>query len=256
VFVNHLFLTQSFFVKGTGFNHVSWSISTEFYTYLIFGLILVYLRQLRTLSFVAIILFSGLYLRMHYPLDFDNTARDAILRCTYSFFLGAVLYQLIRRFKGELGSTVPFLLLAASIASVVFWVGTPRLLLIPPLFAITVAALYKTTEKTWLNRCLSHRVLVYFGTISYSLYMVHVAVWWVLSQALKIILKATIHADVSHAGYLKDVLNPYESTAIILAGMCVVVGVSHFTYRHVEDRFRRGRPALAPAKAAEPAPTE
>ena len=52
-FVNHLFLTQGLFVDHYSFNRPSWSISTEFYTYLLFGIVC--LLKSRRQAFVAVI---------------------------------------------------------------------------------------------------------------------------------------------------------------------------------------------------------
>ncbi|MGC8000490.1 hypothetical protein ACP3XN_24165, partial [Salmonella enterica] len=41
----------------------------------------------------------------------------------------------------------------------------------------------------YLNRLLNLKVLTWLGAVSYSVYMSHVAVIWVLSQVMRVVLK-------------------------------------------------------------------
>jgi peptidoglycan/LPS O-acetylase OafA/YrhL len=78
---------------------------------------------------------------------------------------------------------------------------------------------------------LDSRVLVWLGTISYSVYMVHSAILWCVEYVLQHILK------LPRSIYYQT--NIWAGDAIVLLYVALVLAVSTWTYRHIEDRFRR-----------------
>lgn len=87
-FTAHLFLVQAIGVLDYvgSFNSPSWSISTEFYTYLLFGFVILKLYRWRVLSFA--ILAIGFYLLIQLP---DFSRFGYFFTCIIGFSLGCLV---------------------------------------------------------------------------------------------------------------------------------------------------------------------
>lgn len=158
-------------------NLPSWSVSTEFYTYVLFAACLVGFRKY---AWVALLLamIGGPVLIAALGEQNMNTHYDwGIIRCIYGFAAGAISWNIHRRWNGELRKW-----LSGSIAEwgalglVVFFVsaaGATRLSIAAPyMFALSV--LVFAFEAGAASAILRLRPLVFLGTISYSVYMTHV----------------------------------------------------------------------------------
>jgi peptidoglycan/LPS O-acetylase OafA/YrhL len=218
-FINNLFLTQSWYLDHLSFNYPSWSISTEFYTYLIFAMVVLLSRGWLTVAALAVAVAAGTLLHLNGGLTTE--APWLIPRCIYSFFIGVLVW------KASTLNGLPFLpappLLLASVAAVI-WLDRDHFIMVPWLFGLTVLALARHRQGL-TYRLLSAPWLVFLGTISYSLYMTHAAVWYVFKTLVRL-----THVQ----------LTPATETLLLLAGLALLVGVSTLTYRFVEDRFRVG----------------
>ena len=86
--VQHIFLIQAIGPTGDAetFNGPAWSISVEFYTYLIFGLVVLRFSKFKSHVFLAIFVISLLLLVSRNTFGFDS-----LLRCFAGFFLGCMV---------------------------------------------------------------------------------------------------------------------------------------------------------------------
>jgi len=229
-FVNNLFLTQGFLHEPT-FNYPSWSISTEFYAYLVFAL-LSFIPKLRPVLSGLIVVGSGYYLYLQGG-SLSYSLTTPFVRCLYCFFLGVISYQ-IRNIVPTLNTLIPTFFLAVSILAVCLTEKTSMQLYIPVIFSLLVLALAKLQTNTHLHKIISHSWLLFLGTISYSIYMIHALVWWIVNRTAEIGFHRHLlmddHSDVSNG----------IATAITLLGLTVILSVSRWTYIHVESRFRYG----------------
>jgi len=113
-FNNFYSLIANFFLLhgwyGWSFNLPSWSISTEFYTYLIFGLVVLFFNK-RTAFFVFLILFSlTVFLLNNSGLNFlENFIYPT--RCIYSFFIGVITYLAFKKFKNNYSNYISLILI-------------------------------------------------------------------------------------------------------------------------------------------------
>jgi peptidoglycan/LPS O-acetylase OafA/YrhL len=74
------------------------------------------------------------------------------------------------------------------------------------------------------------------GTISYGIYMVHAAVWWLINQFLRFVVKVdTKIQDTSEI--IIVVNNPILSSFIAFLGMTIIILLSHFSYKSIEKKF-------------------
>jgi peptidoglycan/LPS O-acetylase OafA/YrhL len=181
--------TNLFMVHGLGveqgltWNGPSWSISTELFAYLLFGVTVLLLGRTALLAFSAAIVVAPLFLLAVSPDFMDATWDFGMIRCIYGFSSGVIVHTLYVQ-AGETpsrdGETVASWTFAeaAVILAVVLFVATSHanaLSLFAPLvfgFAVFIFA----HEGGLVSRILSARPFLGLGALSYSIYMTHMFV--------------------------------------------------------------------------------
>lgn len=261
----NLALVQSLGIyAGTTWNTPSWSICVEFWTYIVFALLL-WRQPHRLLPIaVAICAVSGLALalvsatRPYADITFDF----GIVRCAFGFFLGHLTYRLaIAKPLALSGAAAASLELAAVSATIAF-VCSAGVYLPPaagaPVFA---AAIYVfAAEAGPVSRLLRSPGARSLGLWSYSIYMTHLLVITVVLQ--------TVHAveKVAHAPLLRsasatdpDVLaialpgSMWWGDAATLLYLAITLAVSWWSFRWIEAPGRSVFADIARRRAAEPA---
>lgn len=243
-FLHHVSLTQSLFNEGGTWNGPSWSISAEFYTYMVFALVVLAFRAKPALyvavSFLLVTL-GLLYLAR-------NGYTFGIVRCIYSFFIGVLVLNWTSAAKWTVSTLAMTLVAGTTVVglSVIEWSAfSPVSLVVPPIFGVLILCLVRSPANGTLKRILEHRRLVYLGTISYGIYMVHVAVWWVVNQVLRLIFRLpTVPSE--EGGMLVVLDNRIYASLVVIAGIAAIVYLSHQSYRRIEMpinalRHRLGR---------------
>ncbi len=220
-------------------NMPSWSVSTEFYTYLVFaGVCVVAAGRARVAAFAllclgafAITAWSSLALHgcASQGHCLDVTYDFGLARCMASFFLGCLLHHLPRAWPGgvdriqwvALVGVVGLLQLADTVKLAAF--------LFPIAFALLIHAL--SSDRGWLAGGLSRRAFQVLGERSYSIYLMHFPLVHLFAIAGRRVdtldgVAGTLSALVLHAIYL-----------------VTLVALSGLTYRYVEaparDAFNR-----------------
>lgn len=238
-FLANLFLLQGVVLKELGFNIPSWSISVEFWTYLIFALAVGLVRlPMRWCLVVA----GGAAIAL-IALEGGRLQTDpifALVRCLFSFFLGAWVATLDVRIPK--GATAPMAAAALALVVLAIWGlgGTHAEILLPPMFAVTVVAVANLQPDTSLRRVLEWPSFVWLGTVSYSVYLTHSIVGWAVTQILRFGMKVPTH--VAPDGDTVLALSQGFATLVTLAATAAVLAVSFLTYRFVERPFLSGWP--------------
>jgi len=234
-FISNLFLTHSLASDGTTFNEPSWSISAEFYTYITFALVLLCFRKYFSLISCLTVLFSAVILVIYCDGRLSASGLPFV-RCLYSFFLGTITWQLLKNVKIKLDSTVPTLLLAISVLLISIISRTDYETILPLFYCLLVASVVTLDKNSILYKSMCQPVLVYLGTISYSIYMLHTAIWWFISQLLRFGLN--LDTVTNDAGQVKLDMGLFASSMVLLAGIGLILLVSHISYKLIEDRYR------------------
>jgi peptidoglycan/LPS O-acetylase OafA/YrhL len=237
-FIHNIFLTQSFLPENS-FNYPSWSISTEFYTYLIFGTILLLAKNGTGLISVIIIGISWLVLHK-FTLNLNGIHIGlSIFRCFISFFTGVIMFR-ISGLSSSIKIETPAVIFATLFlfVSITFMGKTPLEEFVPFIFGLMIYSLIKVHPSSISYRLLSHKALVYLGTISYSIYMVHAAVWWGFRQISRFVLKLPNYT--SEDGGVVISFSILNGTIATILGLGMILLISHLTYKHIETPFRRG----------------
>jgi peptidoglycan/LPS O-acetylase OafA/YrhL len=246
------FFTNLFLVHSLGihdrltYNAPSWSISTEFYTYLLFGVVMCLFSSptaRRAVSFllmvtgVGVLLYAG---NEHLMVMVDY----GFFRCVAGFFAGMLVYDVYRfiRDRPASGNLEKFF----GFTQVVVLVGIVGYLALKskgysdyaiiPLVSVVVLATALVPDGL-AGKVLSLKPLRWSGKVSYSIYMVHPAVLWAYYQILKFILKIPAGVDPRFDRNLLSP-SPLVGTLFFVVGIASVLIVSEFTYRWIENPFR------------------
>jgi len=181
--------------EGSNWNGPSWSISTEVWTYLLFGMIFVWLRRSRRWiagCTLAVIALSYVVILINPNRDYLSVEADfGFFRCLIGFGLGVLCFNawLTRqgRSAGSGVQAMQWLLMAAAFAAVALPLYRSPLTLAAPLLFAALVYLLAIYRRGALERVLLIRPIQFLGTISYSLYISHAFVRRFATTAHKVV---------------------------------------------------------------------
>jgi len=180
-FVQHMFLVQAIGPSGRmlTFNAPAWSISTEFYTYLLFGLVVLCAGRLKQMLFLCLAFVAILLLIFRLGGGYDS-----LLGCVGGFFVGCCVAELVERAKVRIPSVVSSVFALMLILFLSFKTDQRYDLLVICITALLIFSLV-LGPGGYLGWFLSGKIFVWLGSISYSLYMSHVFVIYLTEQILR-----------------------------------------------------------------------
>ncbi len=163
--------------KYLGMNHPSWSVSAEFISYVLFGLVYLFFFNKKKLYIliiavlcVAVYVIKEQFIASNYTWFF--------LRGIIGFNIGCVVYWIYNKkfsVKNNLELTLPFLI------ALVFYFfhnyefsfkGLLNLIFKPLFFGFVILVLLKTNY--YISKFLESKLLKFLGKISYSIYLNHI----------------------------------------------------------------------------------
>lgn len=234
----NLLLIQSWaqFADSTSFNFPSWSISIEFYLYVLLFISMVTFKKYKTVSWllISIIAFNFLYIG-------SDIFKEEVFRGLSCFFGGAstyVLYKQVAHLKPSylMGSIIEILLIFLIILvlqSKIEHMG----IIASAIFIISV--LVFSYEAGCLSKILKTKYFQYFGKLSYSIYMVHAAVIFIITSAAMLLGKYTgnVYSPTIDSIRYIDFGNSLINNLIVLFTLVSVVFISKYTYKYIEYKF-------------------
>ena len=229
--VANFFLIHGWY--GWSFNLPSWSISTEFYTYFIFALIILNFRY-RLFFFVTLVLFSLILFYLNNT--GVNTLNNFIypIRCIYSFFLGSLTFIIFKKLNKNFSDFFSYLLIFFSLLIINFsdqLFMNNKYIIASFIFSLTILFVSSLHESSSLKKILSNKYTVFLGSISYGIYMIHFGVVWFFRQFSKYIL------DIKEeANYL--VFNYYLGELFTILFVLFIIFLSYLSLKYFENRFR------------------
>ena len=217
-FIHNLFLTHAF-LSNNSFNIPSWSISVEFYTYFLFSLIVLFIKNknMCLFFFIGISISSSLYIIFSSGTITSMENEDGFVRCCFSFFLGSTIFglQSFLRIKPKLVNYLILIFLSLMVIS--FFIGNNFIGIL--IFAIIILISVKE-EENYFVKILNFRPLVYLGSISYGIYMFHFLVIWTERQISEFFLK----------------VNP-DGFIIIITTITFTILLAHISKIYLENKF-------------------
>jgi peptidoglycan/LPS O-acetylase OafA/YrhL len=207
-----LFMVQAWFDLPTP-NIPAWSVSAEWFAYLLYPYVRLYTALFANLARALVVVCSLLVLEL---VGSDHP----LLRICPEFALGMMVYDLNNEFSfTQSAGTFAGGFIAGLIATCSYVFVEEHLALYAVLFAALIAVL--SNERDWLARFLALPLLIYFGEISYSIYMTHGPVWAFTKNTARIL-------QIS-----------FSSPLFLFATILLVLAVSAATFKFVELPARR-----------------
>ncbi|HYL24760.1 MAG TPA: acyltransferase, partial [Burkholderiales bacterium] len=188
--VANLLLVQGMHLFNfASWNQPSWTISAEFYTYLIFALAVVAAKRRIVLLLLPAILAAAAALWLLVD-NIDTNIEWGLIRCICGFASGVLVWHVYRAAWLRSGTALELAALALVVAFV--WrAGRSELsFAAPAVFALAVVVF--AAEAGPVSRLLRAPALLWVGARSYSIYMVHFLVGSLLLDCAKLLKLAGI----------------------------------------------------------------
>lgn len=237
-FFYNVFLIHSLgVVDHLTWNYPSWSISVEYYSYLVFFVLIVLFMKARytACAVTAGLAFAALFAISHVRGSPSILASHdfGIVRCIAGIFSGAAVYGLYLRYPVRLGTAALTAAELAAVAAAVYFIAQSvddKWMQFGAMICFMVLIYVFSNGTGLLSRILSLAPFRFLGTVSYSVYMVHAIILGIGGFAAKKLLGlARTEIEDGRFG-----LNTEYALAINLTLLAVTVAVSYVTYRMVE----------------------
>jgi peptidoglycan/LPS O-acetylase OafA/YrhL len=242
--VQSFFLVHAWIGSEDVWNSVSWSISAEWLAYLAFPLLSLLSATLTRrahagawLAIAAIVSLPAIRDTLAQVLPLSSMLPLQILSeftagcIAYRIFQGARALPFFARYPGV---NMFLLVTAGGMLSLAGLSARWLIVLVPPML------LGLAHQQGWVARVLARPWIVYWGTVSYSLYMTHYLWLWVMHTFLPLSTLATYSAPVR--------------LAFVLIHAVPTLAIAAATYHMIEEPARRrlARLVHVPRRSAEP----
>src|SRR6266581_8250838 len=242
ILANLLLIQSLHLYEFDTWNSISWSISTEFYTYVIFAACLVGLRKHGWIALFAAMIGGPVLIAQLSTHNMHTMSDWGIIRCIYGFAAGVIIWNVYRKWGGKLGgwlcgNAAEWCTIGLMFAFVNLAGETLLSLAAPYVFGLVV--LVFAFEAGTASAVLRLRPLVFLGTVSYSIYMTQVFIARRLFDAGRVLDKLGGFNPFTHReidGQEFDVFGSqlWHGDLAFPAFLAIVIAVSYFTYRWIE----------------------
>lgn len=246
-------------------NGPSWSISVEFYTYLIFAVGLMIVSKLPKPDLLLVLGIIGIMVMAPIVIylfggrsNIFLTTGGGLLRCLYGFAAGVAAAKLFTRYREPILKLFSdrrraTLIESGVLLAVLLFVGfvgiSSQNLVAPYLFLVVILTF--APQAGAISSFLCTKPMLYIGALSYSIYMVHYIVQAILYLVHNMILQ-------NGGPNIFDKLRGYEEPAsavpmdqvwagdlTVILGLAVIIGLSSLTYRFIEQPGRNAARRLS-----------
>lgn len=237
-FFEHLFLVQGlgFSANAITFNAPAWSISTEFFVYVLFGVSVLLLSRASFVRLSTLLVSAALAWIFIWP---DSIGYfDGMVWCVSGFFTGCLAYEIFRGLhKHVLPTYLAVVVMAAFVAFLVIKErGAPAGDVLILVLSVMLVLILTLAPGGVVNSILQSRPLAWLGERSYSLYMCHYLVIWIASQTLRIFFKAP---DVWIDGKFHARISTELTYVAYPVTIFATVAVAALSYRYLENPSRQ-----------------
>jgi peptidoglycan/LPS O-acetylase OafA/YrhL len=238
--IQNVFLVQAVGIHtDLSWNVPSWSISTEFWTYILFALLyfMTTTREPSVILVCSVVVASGLVMFYLSPNYLEANSYCALLRCIYGFLFGHLIYKAseINRHQIRAGTALEMLAVVFAVTFVYFSDG-PSSIVAPIVFGFAVWAF--SQESGAVSRLLQTRWPANLGTWSYSIYMVHWLIRNSISSIAKIAAALTGYPIAIHVPW-NGQDSVWTMNAVFTGYLVAVIVTASWSYKLIEQPARR-----------------
>jgi peptidoglycan/LPS O-acetylase OafA/YrhL len=257
--ISNLLLIQSLGIHDQlSFNDPSWSVSVEFYSYVVFAFALTALRDRIKWLILTLLILSPLFLAVFSPHYMDTTFQYGFIRCLFGFSAGALCWILFDRYNGidavklvspRLWDGIEIGIVALVIGLVTVAGSGALTLLAPFLFSITVFVF--AMEQGVISRLLKRPVFLLLGLLSYSIYMNHMFIKRKLFVKGILVVERLFHVSLITMVNGDEWVgtSPWQGDLFSLAYIVIVVAASYVTFNAIEEPCRMWFRSLARSRS-------
>ena len=216
-FIYNIFLVHNIFGNPLSFNGPSWAVGSEFFAYLVFSITIFFLRT----KIIIFIIFFILFYSKHYSSSafYSVHGFSTNLNCLYAFIIGGLFGITFIKQKFSSVIVILFFLLTFIIYNKYY------LALLPFLFGYI---LYQSSLKknVLLKFFFFNSLFKFIGKISYSIYLIHSLVLWIVIQTFNIVLNINVY----EFSFLNTVL-----FLVLLYFLTIII--AYFSFKYIENFF-------------------
>jgi peptidoglycan/LPS O-acetylase OafA/YrhL len=237
--IPNLLLLQSWWpgFSPQSFNFPAWSISVEYYIYMIFAGILLCTPRCATLTFIVISTAATVCLSLGLaPL------MEPALQGLSCFFAGVITYHLYRIIQNMsiprwLHSALEVMGICLAVALLVSSIDHKQILLTLVFCALLLIFSF---EGGLVSAALKTRLFEKLGVLSYSIYMTHAMVLFAFTLAMLLFGKVTGYTIVTYASTAPGPMLSFGSATtdnvLLVSLLIIIVSISVATHRLIEQR--------------------
>lgn len=230
-FFSNVFLINSMGVHHyLSWNYPAWSISTEFFTYIVFFVLTTVIDKNRSLV-IPLLIAVGCYgfLASLNRNNLNITYDYGFFRCLGAFYLGVFVHRLSESI--QLSETKIIALEIFCVMAIVTTVSLTEihfLMFIPVIIIFSLSIfVFSQNGSGFIGKALLTRPLKSIGAWSYSIYMIHAIVLAGISNVFQYIFKWNIESPMG-----------FYSTVINCCVLLVVIVISKYSYSLIENPIR------------------
>lgn len=224
-FLSNIFLMNAFIGNPLSYNGPSWFLSALIYSFIIF---LFFKNILKNLIFLFIPLFIFFYIEKYSETYFYTYGFYTILNSLFGLTIGFLLSCLIHLKICKTLNLKIISIITISI-SLIYNFNINAFITFMFSFILLVSTKYKLKKNFF--KFFIIRKLVYLGKISFSIYMLHSLIFWIITQFLNLILKVSV---INVNGIYKIDLNIYLSMLVLILSIQIIFYLSNCTYKLIE----------------------
>lgn len=232
----NLLLLQSWtpLTENLSFNTPAWSISIEYWTYMVFAATMLMASSGRYLLW-AMVALAGFTL-FYSQADVLTVYAQKGLGC---FFAGALAYAFFNRLRHWIAPGFALLTVLEALAAIAIWAVLTselqqKVLAASAVFCVTIVLF--AFDGGALSRMLKYEFFARLGRLSYSIYLTHLAVLFFVISAFMVVQKKTGAEVAPMLGDIRylDTGHVWLNNLMVLLILLVVVSISSATYHYVE----------------------
>ena len=210
----------------SGMNHPSWSISSEMISYIVYGIFTYYCtRRVKNIFsfFIIIVSLAILFFISNNTKGIHFTGDYGFLRGFIGFFIGALVYEFYSNKNFTIQNSFEYLITLLLILSFYFVniINNNFTFIFPFIFGLFILFLTKTNG--YISKFLEHKILRFYGRISYSIYLNHIIIIITLPRLLIRLLTIEQH--------------PMNQILLLLMTLIFLIIYSNYTHKIIELYF-------------------